>query len=178
MVTVTFATFQAKDYELRQYETAKWVSTVIRGETQKEAMRQGFWKLFRYIQGKNERGRTCWFWIARITSSKWTQIIMNRRGAGRCSWHLVFHSSRNEDWYDCASDLPRKIRLHRLQDLFLCAIWAPGLSPPAHWLQCVYWGTEGSNSLCPVSKTRTADTRWIQVSSCPLSSAGYTLRDG
>ncbi|XP_074008551.1 heme-binding protein 2 [Numenius arquata] len=45
----------AKDYELRQYETAKWVSTVIRGETQKEAMRQGFWKLFHYIQGKNEK---------------------------------------------------------------------------------------------------------------------------
>lgn len=61
MVTVTFGTFQAKDYELRQYETAKWVSTVIRGETQKEAMRQGFWKLFHYIQGKNEKGRTRWF---------------------------------------------------------------------------------------------------------------------
>uniref|UniRef100_A0A8B9DF74 Heme-binding protein 2 n=1 Tax=Anser cygnoides TaxID=8845 RepID=A0A8B9DF74_ANSCY len=45
----------AKDYELRQYETAKWVSTVIRGETQKEALRQGFWKLFHYIQGKNEK---------------------------------------------------------------------------------------------------------------------------
>uniref|UniRef100_A0A8C3TI62 Uncharacterized protein n=1 Tax=Catharus ustulatus TaxID=91951 RepID=A0A8C3TI62_CATUS len=44
-----------EDYELRQYETAKWVSTVIRGETQKEAMRQGFWKLFHYIQGKNEK---------------------------------------------------------------------------------------------------------------------------
>ncbi|TAR03156.1 hypothetical protein BV228_15450, partial [Lactiplantibacillus plantarum] len=40
----------AKDYELRQYETAKWVSTVIRGETQKEALRQGFWKLFHYIR--------------------------------------------------------------------------------------------------------------------------------
>ncbi|XP_025900009.1 heme-binding protein 2 isoform X1 [Nothoprocta perdicaria] len=44
-----------EDYELRQYETAKWVNTVIRGETQKEAMRQGFWKLFHYIQGKNEK---------------------------------------------------------------------------------------------------------------------------
>uniref|UniRef100_A0A8C2UF34 Uncharacterized protein n=1 Tax=Coturnix japonica TaxID=93934 RepID=A0A8C2UF34_COTJA len=43
------------DSELRQYETAKWVSTVIKGETQKEAMRQGFWKLFHYIQGKNEK---------------------------------------------------------------------------------------------------------------------------
>ncbi|XP_050163361.1 heme-binding protein 2-like isoform X1 [Myiozetetes cayanensis] len=52
---LTFAPLQAKDYELRQYETAKWVSTVIRGESQKEAMRQGFWKLFHYIQGKNER---------------------------------------------------------------------------------------------------------------------------
>uniref|UniRef100_A0A672UU17 Heme binding protein 2 n=1 Tax=Strigops habroptila TaxID=2489341 RepID=A0A672UU17_STRHB len=36
-------------------KTAKWVSTVIRGETQKEALRQGFWKLFHYIQGKNEK---------------------------------------------------------------------------------------------------------------------------
>ncbi|KAK2541411.1 hypothetical protein Q9966_003975 [Columba livia] len=44
-----------KDYELHQYETAKWVSTVIQGETQKEAMCQGFWKLFHYIQGKNEK---------------------------------------------------------------------------------------------------------------------------
>lgn len=58
MVTVTSAASQAKDSELRQYETAKWVSTVIKGETQKEAMRQGFWKLFHYIQGKNEKGRT------------------------------------------------------------------------------------------------------------------------
>ncbi|XP_064927420.1 heme-binding protein 2-like [Columba livia] len=55
MVTATFATFQVKDYELHQYETAKWVSTVIQGETQKEAMCQGFWKLFHYIQGKNEK---------------------------------------------------------------------------------------------------------------------------
>lgn len=61
MVTMTFATFQAKDYELRQYETAKWVSTVIRGETQKEATRQGFWKLFHYIRGKNEKGTVHWF---------------------------------------------------------------------------------------------------------------------
>lgn len=56
MFPVAFAAFQAKDYELRQYETAKWVSTVIREEPQKEAMRQGFWKLFHYIQGKNEKG--------------------------------------------------------------------------------------------------------------------------
>lgn len=61
VVTVTSAASQAKDSELRQYETAKWVSTVIKGETQKEAMRQGFWKLFHYIQGKNEKGRTQWF---------------------------------------------------------------------------------------------------------------------
>uniref|UniRef100_A0A8C0QLS8 Heme-binding protein 2 n=1 Tax=Chelonoidis abingdonii TaxID=106734 RepID=A0A8C0QLS8_CHEAB len=42
-------------YELRHYEMTKWASTVIKGETQKEALRQGFWKLFYYIQGKNER---------------------------------------------------------------------------------------------------------------------------
>ncbi|XP_006139423.1 heme-binding protein 2-like [Pelodiscus sinensis] len=46
---------EVQDYELRRYETAKWASTVIKGEVQKEALRQGFWKLFHYIQGKNER---------------------------------------------------------------------------------------------------------------------------
>jgi len=60
MVTETSATFQAKDYELRQYETAKWVSTIIKAENQKEAMNQGFYKLFHYIQGKNEKGTVCW----------------------------------------------------------------------------------------------------------------------
>lgn len=74
MVIVTFTTFQAKDYELRQYETAKWVSTVIRGETQKEAMRQGFWKLFHYIQGKNEKGTASWFWNVRNIKRRWTCI--------------------------------------------------------------------------------------------------------
>ncbi|XP_074859567.1 heme-binding protein 2-like [Carettochelys insculpta] len=46
---------EVQDYDLRHYETAKWASTVIKGETQKEVLRQGFWKLFHYIQGKNER---------------------------------------------------------------------------------------------------------------------------
>ncbi|XP_038614195.1 heme-binding protein 2-like isoform X2 [Tachyglossus aculeatus] len=41
--------------DLRMYEASTWVSTVIKGGSQKEAMRQGFQKLFRYIQGKNEK---------------------------------------------------------------------------------------------------------------------------
>lgn len=85
------------------------------------------------------------------------QVAHEHKNGQEGSWeawlrHLVFLSSRNEDWHDCASDLPGKIGLHRLQDLFLCAIWTPGLPPPAHWLQCVHWGTEGSSSLCQVSK--------------------------
>lgn len=62
-----------------------------------------------------------------------------------------FLSSRNEDWYDRTCDLPDKICLHRLQDLFLCAIWTPGLPTPAHRLRCVYWRAESSSHLCPVS---------------------------
>ncbi|EMP34513.1 Zinc finger and BTB domain-containing protein 37 [Chelonia mydas] len=49
------AEITVQDYELRHYETAKWASTVIKGKMQKEALRQGFWKLFYYIQGKNEK---------------------------------------------------------------------------------------------------------------------------
>ncbi|KFO83242.1 Heme-binding protein 2, partial [Buceros rhinoceros silvestris] len=42
-----------KDYGLHQHEMAKWFGTVLRGQTQKEALSQGFWKLFHYIQRKN-----------------------------------------------------------------------------------------------------------------------------
>ncbi|XP_069497209.1 heme-binding protein 2-like [Ambystoma mexicanum] len=44
-----------EDYDLRQYEGAMWASTVVRGEPQKEALRTGFFRLFYYIQGKNEK---------------------------------------------------------------------------------------------------------------------------
>ncbi|XP_074078172.1 heme-binding protein 2-like [Macrotis lagotis] len=40
--------------ELRHYETSLWASTVIRDESQKEALRQGLRKLLHYIQGENE----------------------------------------------------------------------------------------------------------------------------
>lgn len=43
------------DYELRQYEGATWVSTVVQGQPHKEALRTGFFRLFDYIQGKNEK---------------------------------------------------------------------------------------------------------------------------
>nr|XP_020826134.1 heme-binding protein 2-like isoform X2 [Phascolarctos cinereus] len=40
--------------ELRHYKAGIWASTVIRGASQKEALRQGFRKLLHYIQGENE----------------------------------------------------------------------------------------------------------------------------
>ncbi|XP_044527609.1 heme-binding protein 2-like [Gracilinanus agilis] len=40
--------------ELRHYEAGIWASTVIKGGGQKEALRQGFRKLFHYMQGENE----------------------------------------------------------------------------------------------------------------------------
>ncbi|XP_027724200.1 heme-binding protein 2-like isoform X1 [Vombatus ursinus] len=45
---------QVPGCELRHYEPGIWASTVIRGGSQKEALRQGFRKLLHYIQGENE----------------------------------------------------------------------------------------------------------------------------
>lgn len=103
--------------------------------------------------------------------------VQKSSNAGKLFWHMLLgslhhplelHSDtvfafsslhflpsfRDEDWYDCASDMSGKAWLCRLQGLFLCAIWTSGLSPPAHRLRCVYWGAEGSSRLCPVSSQR------------------------
>ncbi|XP_043819803.1 heme-binding protein 2-like isoform X2 [Dromiciops gliroides] len=45
---------QVPGCELRHYEAGMWASTVIQGESQKEALRQGVRKLLHYIQGENE----------------------------------------------------------------------------------------------------------------------------
>ncbi|XP_048700362.1 heme-binding protein 2 isoform X1 [Caretta caretta] len=47
---------QASDYEVRQYEPAKWVATSIKSMDYDSAVSTGFMKLFDYIQGKNEKG--------------------------------------------------------------------------------------------------------------------------
>ncbi|KAM5163752.1 heme-binding protein 2 isoform 1-T2 [Mantella aurantiaca] len=47
---------QSSDYELRQYEPAKWVSTdVSSAKDWDSAVSTGFMRLFRYIQGNNEK---------------------------------------------------------------------------------------------------------------------------
>nr|XP_034964767.1 heme-binding protein 2 isoform X1 [Zootoca vivipara] len=47
---------QASDYEIRQYEPAKWVCTSVKTVDWDSAINTGFTKLFNYIKGKNEKG--------------------------------------------------------------------------------------------------------------------------
>nr|XP_060609440.1 heme-binding protein 2 [Anolis sagrei ordinatus] len=49
---------QGPDYEIRQYEPAKWVSTSVTTMNWDSAINTGFTKLFNYIKGKNDRGET------------------------------------------------------------------------------------------------------------------------
>ncbi|XP_062585678.1 heme-binding protein 2-like isoform X2 [Saccostrea cucullata] len=44
-----------KGYELRRYSPAKWVSYTTKHMKQEKARTEGFWKLFNYIQGENEK---------------------------------------------------------------------------------------------------------------------------
>lgn len=44
-----------KDYETRSYEAATWVSTTLKGTQGDAVMKEGFGKLFKYIQGDNDR---------------------------------------------------------------------------------------------------------------------------
>ncbi|XP_072265060.1 heme-binding protein 2 [Pyxicephalus adspersus] len=47
---------QSEDYELRQYEPAKWVSTEVSSVKEWDnAVSTGFMRLFSYIQGNNEK---------------------------------------------------------------------------------------------------------------------------
>ncbi|XP_078503181.1 heme-binding protein 2 [Lissotriton helveticus] len=46
---------EATDYEIRQYEPAKWVSTSVPATEWDPAITTGFMRLFGYIQGNNEK---------------------------------------------------------------------------------------------------------------------------
>ncbi|MCJ8743811.1 hypothetical protein PDJAM_G00098500 [Pangasius djambal] len=46
---------KGEDYEVRTYHTTRWVSTTVSGMEQEEALSTGFKRLFRYIQGNNEK---------------------------------------------------------------------------------------------------------------------------
>ncbi|XP_069464183.1 heme-binding protein 2 isoform X2 [Ambystoma mexicanum] len=46
---------EASDYEIRQYEPAKWVSTVVTAMEWDPAISTGFMRLFSYIQGNNDK---------------------------------------------------------------------------------------------------------------------------
>ncbi|KAM9316004.1 heme-binding protein 2 [Gastrophryne carolinensis] len=46
---------QASDYETRQYEATKWVSTEVPSVDWDSAVRPGFMRLFNYIQGNNDK---------------------------------------------------------------------------------------------------------------------------
>ncbi|XP_065112894.1 heme-binding protein 2 [Paramisgurnus dabryanus] len=43
------------DYEIRTYHATKWVSTAVNGMEQDPAFSTGFRRLFKYIQGTNEK---------------------------------------------------------------------------------------------------------------------------
>ena len=48
---------QGEDYEVRTYEVTNWVSTTLTGMELDPAMNAGFRRLFKYIQGENERSK-------------------------------------------------------------------------------------------------------------------------
>jgi len=43
------------DFEVREYPETKWASTKIKAMKHSDASSTGFWRLFNYIQGKNEK---------------------------------------------------------------------------------------------------------------------------
>ncbi|CAH1786584.1 unnamed protein product [Owenia fusiformis] len=45
-------------YEERHYPESKWASTTIKAMKYEDATREGFWRLFKYIQGNNETKTT------------------------------------------------------------------------------------------------------------------------
>ncbi|CAL1529090.1 unnamed protein product [Lymnaea stagnalis] len=42
-------------FEIRKYPAAKWVSTAVKGMSHKDASSEAFRRLFKYIQGENEK---------------------------------------------------------------------------------------------------------------------------
>ncbi|XP_041951074.1 heme-binding protein 2-like [Alosa sapidissima] len=51
----TTAESKGKDYEIRTYEAATWVSVTLKGTQGDAVMKEGFGKLFKYIQGENDK---------------------------------------------------------------------------------------------------------------------------
>lgn len=99
------------------------------------------------------------------------------KSASPLQQHKFSLSSRNEDWYDCASDMPDKIKLHR-QGIFFCATRTSGLTPTAHQLWHVHWRAEGSSHRCPISGTSTAG-QWRQLlKGAHLLQLAYSLVTG
>ena len=47
--------FCGQEVETRTYPATAWVSTKVKAMRHKEGATEGFWKLFNYIQGKNEK---------------------------------------------------------------------------------------------------------------------------
>lgn len=50
--------FQGEDYEIRTYHTTNWVSTSVTGMEQDPAFSTGFRRLFKYIQGNNDKSKS------------------------------------------------------------------------------------------------------------------------
>ncbi|XP_016351738.1 heme-binding protein 2-like, partial [Sinocyclocheilus anshuiensis] len=46
---------KGEDYEVRTYHTTNWVSTAMTGMEQDPALGTGFRRLFKYIQGNNDK---------------------------------------------------------------------------------------------------------------------------
>ncbi|XP_060773955.1 heme-binding protein 2 isoform X3 [Neoarius graeffei] len=46
---------KGQDYEVRTYHPTQWVSTTVNGTEQDEGLTTGFRRLFKYIQGNNEK---------------------------------------------------------------------------------------------------------------------------
>ncbi|KAK1796010.1 hypothetical protein P4O66_009111 [Electrophorus voltai] len=46
---------KSQDYEVRTYHTTNWVSTTVTGTEQDAALSAGFKRLFKYINGSNEK---------------------------------------------------------------------------------------------------------------------------
>ena len=48
---------QDRSYEIRRYEAAKWVTTIVVAFNEDKAKKTGYMRLFHYIRGANNRGR-------------------------------------------------------------------------------------------------------------------------
>ncbi|XP_062406893.1 heme-binding protein 2-like [Sardina pilchardus] len=46
---------KSKDYEIRTYEPSTWVSVTLKGTQGDAIMKEGFGRLFKYIQGDNDK---------------------------------------------------------------------------------------------------------------------------